>query len=78
MKKGQLPTKICPICNKPFEWRKKWVRDWATVIYCSERCQREAKRLRNSCPFPQSATLPLPLARHVPANGVEQDADADK
>jgi hypothetical protein len=44
MKKGQLPTKLCPICNKPFAWRKKWARDWDKVIYCSERCQREAKR----------------------------------
>jgi hypothetical protein len=45
-KKGNLPAKICPICNRPFEWRKKWARDWANVIYCSERCQREAKRRR--------------------------------
>ncbi|MCX6018201.1 MAG: DUF2256 domain-containing protein [Chloroflexi bacterium] len=39
-KKGQLPTKICPVCNRPFEWRKKWARDWDSVIYCSERCRR--------------------------------------
>ena len=45
-KKGQLPTKLCPICNKPFEWRKKWVKNWESVLYCSERCQREAKRQR--------------------------------
>ena len=46
--KGQLPTKICPICNRPFEWRKKWAKDWAHVLYCSERCQREARRQRRS------------------------------
>ncbi len=45
-KKGQLPTRICPICGKPFEWRKRWARDWDRVIYCSERCQREARRQR--------------------------------
>lgn len=45
-KKGNLPSKTCPICNRPFEWRKKWARDWDNVIYCSERCQREAKRRR--------------------------------
>lgn len=45
-KKGQLPVKVCPVCNRPFEWRKKWARDWANVTYCSERCQREAKRRR--------------------------------
>ncbi|HBW99235.1 MAG TPA: DUF2256 domain-containing protein, partial [Pseudoalteromonas sp.] len=30
----------CPVCNKPFAWRKKWQRDWDNVIYCSERCKR--------------------------------------
>jgi hypothetical protein len=45
-KKNQLPSKTCPICNRPFEWRKKWAKDWDNVIYCSERCQREAKRRR--------------------------------
>ncbi|EGI74877.1 MULTISPECIES: DUF2256 domain-containing protein [Pseudoalteromonas] len=39
-KKLNLPQKICPICNKPFTWRKKWQRDWDNVIYCSERCKR--------------------------------------
>jgi hypothetical protein len=46
--KGQLPSKNCPICSRPFEWRKKWARDWENVIYCSERCQREAKRRRKT------------------------------
>ncbi|MBB1454964.1 DUF2256 domain-containing protein [Pseudoalteromonas sp. SG43-5] len=39
-KKLNLPQKICPICNKPFTWRKKWQRDWDNVIYCSECCKR--------------------------------------
>ncbi|CAD2226607.1 conserved hypothetical protein [Pseudoalteromonas sp. 3J6] len=39
-KKLTLPEKICPVCNKPFAWRKKWQRDWDNVIYCSERCKR--------------------------------------
>ncbi|MEI8669793.1 DUF2256 domain-containing protein [Pseudoalteromonas sp. B131b] len=39
-KKLNLPQKICPICNKPFTWRKKWQRDWDNVISCSERCRR--------------------------------------
>ncbi|WP_405601503.1 MULTISPECIES: DUF2256 domain-containing protein [unclassified Pseudoalteromonas] len=38
-KKINLPKKICPVCNKPFAWRKKWQRDWENVIYCSERCK---------------------------------------
>ncbi|MBO6494711.1 MULTISPECIES: DUF2256 domain-containing protein [Roseivirga] len=40
MKKGQLPTKICPVCNRPFEWRKKWRNCWQEVVYCSEKCRR--------------------------------------
>ncbi|MCF7505123.1 MULTISPECIES: DUF2256 domain-containing protein [Vibrio] len=39
-KKSYLPTKTCPICQKPFAWRKKWERCWEHVIYCSERCRR--------------------------------------
>ncbi|MGO3424027.1 DUF2256 domain-containing protein [Pseudoalteromonas sp. HL-AS1] len=39
-KKLNLPQKKCPICNKPFTWRKKWQRDWDNVIFCSERCRR--------------------------------------
>ena len=34
------PAKICPACGRPFEWRKKWARDWDRVVYCSERCRR--------------------------------------
>jgi len=38
MKKSQLPTKLCPVCERPFTWRKKWQRDWENVKYCSKRC----------------------------------------
>ena len=24
MKKENLPLKVCPICKRPFVWRKKW------------------------------------------------------
>ena len=44
MSKGNLPTKICPICKRPFRWRKKWARDWNQVKYCSERCKRNKKK----------------------------------
>ncbi|MBU26087.1 MAG: hypothetical protein CMD99_08680 [Gammaproteobacteria bacterium] len=40
MKKSDLPTKLCPICDRSFSWRKKWERDWDSVVYCSERCSR--------------------------------------
>ncbi|UXE64640.1 MAG: DUF2256 domain-containing protein [Woronichinia naegeliana WA131] len=40
MAKFHLPTKICPICQRPFSWRKKWANCWNEVKYCSERCRR--------------------------------------
>ncbi len=33
------PTKTCPVCNRPFAWRKKWERNWDSVVYCSRRCR---------------------------------------
>ncbi|MEH6681074.1 MAG: DUF2256 domain-containing protein [Sediminicola sp.] len=44
MKKGDLPQKICPICNLPFSWRKKWERNWEEVKFCSEKCRRNKNR----------------------------------
>jgi hypothetical protein len=38
-KKSDLPAKTCPVCERPFVWRKKWARDWDNVIYCSDACR---------------------------------------
>ncbi|MEO0819849.1 MAG: DUF2256 domain-containing protein [Pseudomonadota bacterium] len=43
-KKADLPSKICPVCDRPFAWRKKWEKVWDEVRYCSERCRRAAKK----------------------------------
>ncbi len=43
IEKANLPTKICPVCSRPFSWRKKWAKDWETVRYCSDRCRQQAK-----------------------------------
>ena len=42
VRKGDLPSKICAACGLPFNWRKKWARDWDNVKFCSDRC-RSAK-----------------------------------
>ncbi len=42
-KKADLPSKVCPICERSFTWRKKWTKDWDQVRYCSERCRRSPK-----------------------------------
>jgi hypothetical protein len=38
MKKRDLPQKNCPICERPFTWRKKWEKNWENVKYCSKAC----------------------------------------
>jgi hypothetical protein len=38
--KNGHPPKVCVTCGLPFEWRKKWARDWENVKYCSEKCRR--------------------------------------
>jgi hypothetical protein len=40
LRKGQLPTKVCATCGRPFEYRKKWRACWDEVKYCGEKCQR--------------------------------------
>jgi hypothetical protein len=37
---AHLPQKICPVCRRPFSWRKKWARSWDDVVYCSNACRK--------------------------------------
>ncbi|MFL2610954.1 MAG: DUF2256 domain-containing protein [Flavobacteriaceae bacterium] len=39
IKKSNLPSKICEVCEKPFSWRKKWKNNWDNVKYCSKKCR---------------------------------------
>ncbi|WP_084625954.1 DUF2256 domain-containing protein [Flavobacterium soli] len=39
VKKQNLPSKICLVCNRPFSWRKKWEKVWEDVKYCSDKCR---------------------------------------
>jgi hypothetical protein len=38
VKKQNLPSKVCIVCNIPFVWRKKWKKNWDQVKYCSDKC----------------------------------------
>ncbi|WP_461060776.1 DUF2256 domain-containing protein [Silanimonas algicola] len=40
------PSKVCPVCQRPFDWRKKWERDWDRVVYCSDACRRASSASR--------------------------------
>ena len=43
VKKENLPSKICIVCNRPFTWRKKWEKVWEEVKYCSANCSRNKR-----------------------------------
>lgn len=43
VKKENLPSKICLVCERPFTWRKKWERVWDEVTTCSKSCNRKRK-----------------------------------
>ncbi|MCR9104408.1 MAG: DUF2256 domain-containing protein [Gammaproteobacteria bacterium] len=38
MARQPLPTKVCPVCQRPFTWRARWRNNWESVRYCSRRC----------------------------------------
>ncbi|MEO1590264.1 MAG: DUF2256 domain-containing protein [Cyanobacteria bacterium J06632_22] len=42
--KSDLPSKMCPVCQRPFTWRKKWAKCWDEVKYCSDRCRRRRQQ----------------------------------
>ncbi|MEM9009806.1 MAG: DUF2256 domain-containing protein [Pseudomonadota bacterium] len=42
-RKGDLPSKTCVVCGRPFTWRRKWAAVWDEVRYCSERCRRAGR-----------------------------------
>jgi len=36
-------SKVCVVCGRPFEWRRKWAENWDEVRYCSDRCRRSKR-----------------------------------
>ncbi|QXM25363.1 DUF2256 domain-containing protein [Elioraea tepida] len=45
-RKGDLPSKPCAVCGRPFSWRRKWAKVWDEVRYCSEACRARRGRER--------------------------------
>ncbi|MBP6455459.1 MAG: DUF2256 domain-containing protein [Chitinophagaceae bacterium] len=44
IKKSDLPFKVCKVCQKKYNWRKKWINNWNEVKYCSEKCKRNKNK----------------------------------
>ncbi|WP_422443949.1 MULTISPECIES: DUF2256 domain-containing protein [unclassified Endozoicomonas] len=44
-KVDRTAQKQCPVCHRPFTWRKKWERCWEEVRYCSRRCRSQRNRV---------------------------------
>eukprot|EP00566_Odontella_aurita_P001105 CAMPEP_0113564578 /NCGR_PEP_ID=MMETSP0015_2-20120614/21698_1 /TAXON_ID=2838 /ORGANISM="Odontella" /LENGTH=237 /DNA_ID=CAMNT_0000466677 /DNA_START=380 /DNA_END=1093 /DNA_ORIENTATION=- /assembly_acc=CAM_ASM_000160 len=63
VKKENLPSKVCTVCNRPFTWRKKWEKVWDEVTTCSKSCNRKRKELRQ---------MELRAERTTPQSSVEE------
>jgi hypothetical protein len=48
VKKENLPWKVCVVCNRPYNWRKKWERCWDEVTTCSKACNATRRQLKGS------------------------------
>jgi len=47
VKKENLPSKVCVVCQRPFTWRKKWERVWDEVTTCSKSCNSKRRAQSN-------------------------------
>ncbi|WP_366522403.1 DUF2256 domain-containing protein [Flagellatimonas centrodinii] len=56
--KPNLPTKTCPVCSRPFTWRKKWARVWDDVKYCSDACRSRRATVETHAPPDRPARGP--------------------
>ncbi|WP_108945736.1 DUF2256 domain-containing protein [Shewanella halifaxensis] len=55
MSHAKLKSKVCVVCLRPFNWRKKWRKDWEQVKYCSKRCAGQKDRAINIEPDKERA-----------------------
>jgi len=63
--KSDLPTTTCPVCDRPFAWRRKWAKTWDAVRYCSDRCRRTAR-------LPETKARRPATSRATPATGEDR------
>ncbi|MBP7557733.1 MAG: DUF2256 domain-containing protein [Chitinophagaceae bacterium] len=48
--KQNRQTKTCAVCNRPFQWRKKWEKCWEEIRYCSDRCRQNRQSVKENKP----------------------------
>lgn len=46
--KQALPQKDCVVCGRAMTWRKSWAKNWAQVLYCSDRCRAAKSSVRTA------------------------------
>lgn len=39
----EVEEKVCAVCGRRIEWRRRWAKDWASVRYCSDACRRRRR-----------------------------------
>lgn len=39
-----IESKICKSCGREIEYRKKWEKNWSSVLYCSDECRQNKSR----------------------------------
>ncbi|WP_439106685.1 DUF2256 domain-containing protein [Congregibacter sp.] len=42
--KHPRPEKVCPVCDRPFQWRARWKNNWEEIVYCSRRCSSQRRK----------------------------------
>jgi hypothetical protein len=56
VKKENLPSKVCVVCQRPFTWRKKWERCWDEVTTCSKSCNARRRSDKSRTNHPDGST----------------------
>lgn len=41
-----MEDKICKVCVRSITWRKKWEKNWDSILYCSDACRRSKSSLK--------------------------------
>jgi hypothetical protein len=61
--KASLSTKTCIVCNRDFQYRKKWAKVWEDVKYCSDKCRQNKSSAKKNDPVDPDAKYKLAVTR---------------